>query len=120
MQEEETKTKGLEEEAKDLTAHIADFVETYFKLASIQLAQKTITFVSSIINITILAGLFFLFVFFIAFGLAWWLGAILNSRAGGFFIVAGIFLVVMFLSISMGRKTIIPLLRNLLTRLIYD
>ncbi|MFI5187441.1 MAG: phage holin family protein [Chitinophagales bacterium] len=118
--EEETKTTNLKEEAKDLTEHVANFLETYLKLMGIRLAQKTITFVSSLVNFAILALLFFLVVFFLGFGLAWWLGTVVNSRAGGFFIVAGIYLTAMVFLMAMGKKTIIPFLRNLLTRLFYE
>ena|ERR1700730_2248715 len=120
MEEEKTRTTDLEEDAKDLTEHVADFLETYFKLTSVKLAQKTVTFVSSLVNFAVLAGLFFLFVFFAGLGLAWWLGTVVNSRAGGFFIAAGIYLLVMFLLMTIGKKTIIPFLRNVITRLIYD
>jgi len=120
MEEEKTKTSGLEEEAKDLTEHVADFLETYFQLVSLRLAQRTITVVSTLINFAMIAVLCLFFIFFIGFGLAWWLGSVVNSRAGGFFIVAGVYLLCMLLSVVMGKKTIIPLLRNLITRLIYD
>ena len=120
MEEETTRTTTLEEEASDLTGHVADFLETYFKLTSVKLAQKTVTFASSLVNFAMLAGLFFLFVFFAGFGLAWWLGNIVNSRVGGFFMGAGVFLLAMFLVITIGKKTIIPFLRNVITRLIYD
>lgn len=123
MNEEKTTTTNLEEETNglnDFPEHVADFLETYFKLTSIRLAQRTVSFVSSLVNFTILAGLFFLFVIFAGLGLAWWLGAVVNSRAAGFFIVAGIYLLAMFLVIAIGKKTIIPLLRNVITRMIYD
>src|ERR1700744_4202947 len=120
MEEEQTKTKSLEEEAKDLTQHTVDFLETYVRLAGIKVAQKTVSFVSSLVNFALLAALLFLVVLFAGLGLAWWMGSVVNSRAGGFFIVAGFYLLCMLLLLTMGKKTIIPFLRNVITRLIYE
>jgi hypothetical protein len=120
MEEEKTKTQNLAEEAADLKDHVTDFLETYVQLISIKLAQRVINLASTVINFTILAYLFFLFLFFIGFGLAWWVGGVVNSRAGGFFIVAGFFLLCIIFLMTIGKKTVIPFLRNVLTRLIYD
>jgi len=56
----------------------------------------------------------------LGFGLAWWLGDVINSRAGGFFIVAAFYLVVMIAMIIMRKRLIFPLLRNIITRKIYE
>lgn len=120
MEKEKTKTTNTEDDRNDLPRHITDFLETYFQLTSIKIAERIISFTSSIVNLTLFAALFFLFVFFIGFGAAWWLGNVMNSRAAGFFIVAGIYLLCMFLLTAMGKKTTIPFLRNFITRLIYE
>jgi hypothetical protein len=120
MQEQQTKTEEIKEEAKDITGHIGDFLETYYQLLTIKLAQKVIDVTSSLINSIILAFLGLLFISFVGIGLAWWLGNVINNRAGGFFITAGIYLLIMFLLIAMRKKLIFPLLRNFLTRNIYD
>src|SRR5215831_15591755 len=118
--EEETKTQGLAEDAKDLKDHVSDFLETYVQLTALKLTQKLIDLASSVINFTVLASLFFLFFFFIGFGLAWWVGGLVNSRAGGFFIVAGFYLICILFLATAGKKTVIPFLRNVITRLMYD
>jgi len=120
MQEEKTKTEEINEDAKDLVEHIGDFLESYYQLLTIKLAQKVIDVTSSLINSVILAFLGLLFISFVGLGLALWLGDVINSRAGGFFITAGIYLVIMLLLVVMRKKLIFPFLRNFLTRKIYE
>jgi hypothetical protein len=44
--------------------------------------------------------------------MAWWLGDIVGSRAGGFLIVAGFYLFVGIIIILLRRKIIFPYFRN--------
>ena len=120
MEQEKTQTEEIKEETKDLKEHIGDFLETYYQLLTINIAQKGINIASAIINAVILAFLCLLIISFIGVGLAWWLGNIINSRAGGFFLMAGIYLVAMLVLIAMRKKLIFPFLKNLITRKIYE
>jgi len=120
MEEQKTKTEEIKEDAKDLVGHVGDFLETYYQLLTIKLAQKVVDVTSSLINSVILAFLALLFISFVGLGLAWWLGNVVDNRAAGFFITAGIYLVIMLLLIVMRKKLIFPFLRNFLTRKIYD
>ncbi|TMI96291.1 MAG: phage holin family protein [Bacteroidetes bacterium] len=120
MEEVKTKTEEIKEDTKDLAGHAVDFLETYYQLITINLAQKSIDIASSIINAVILAFLGLLVISFVGFGLAWWLGNVTGSRAGGFFITAGVYLVVMVILIVMRKKLIFPFLRNFLTRKMYE
>lgn len=118
--EAETKTKTFEEEAKDFSGHVTDFLETYFELITVKVAQRVISFTASVINISILALLGGLVIFFLSFGLAWWLGTLLNNRAAGFFVVGGVYILCIVLFLALKKNTILPFLRNLLTRMIYE
>jgi hypothetical protein len=120
MEEETTRTQEIKEDTKDLADHVTDFLETYYQLLTIKLAQKSINIASAAINGVLLCFLGLLMLAFIGFGLAWWLGNVVNSRAGGFFITGGIFLLVMIAIIVMRKKVIFPFLRNLLTRKVYE
>src|SRR5690242_17282476 len=116
MEEETTKTEGIKESASDLVDHVTDFLETYYQYIAINVAQKSVNLASGAINFVVLVFLCLLIVSFIGFGLAWWLGDMINSRAGGFFIVAGLYLLIMILMITMRKKLIFPFLRNIITR----
>ena len=120
MQEQKTKTEEIKDEAKDIVNHIGDFLETYYQLLTVRLAKTVVDVTSSLINSIILALLGFLFLSFVSLGLAWWLGNVVDNRAGGFFITAGIYLVIIGLLIIMRKKLIFPFLRNFLTRKIYE
>src|SRR4029079_4417896 len=120
MEEEQTKTEGIKETTSDLVDHVTDFLETYYHYISINVAQKSINLASGAINFIVIIFLCLLIVSFTGFGLAWWLGNVIDSRAGGFFIVAGFYLVVMLAMILMRKKLIFPFLRNLMTRKIYE
>jgi hypothetical protein len=120
MEEEKTKTEGIKENASDLVDHVTDFLETYYQYISVNVAQKSINLVSGAINFVVIIFLCLLVVSFTGFGLAWWLGTVIDNRAGGFFIVAGLYLIVMLALILMRKKLIFPFLRNIMTRKIYE
>jgi hypothetical protein len=65
-----------------------------------------------------LFGIFFLF--FLFCGLALWLGSLIDSRAGGFFIVAGIFLLLVVLIFALKNKVIVPAIRNAIISKVYE
>ena len=120
--EEEQKSKAAEikEDAKDLFEHVTDYLETYYQLITVTVAQKGINIASGIINVVILAILGLFAFGLISLGLGWWLGNVLNSRVGGFFLVAGIYVVLMIGIIAMRKKVIFPFIRNLLTKKLYE
>jgi hypothetical protein len=120
MEEVKPKTEEVKEQAKDLFDHATDYLETFYQLAVINVVQKGVNIASGIINGVIICFLGLFVLLFAGMGVAWWLGNVINSRAGGFFIVAGVCLVSIFVIIAMRKKTIFPLLRNIITRKIYE
>jgi uncharacterized membrane protein YkgB len=110
----------LKSKAESLTHSISNYLDTFYKLALVNLTQKAT-------NVTagILAGIttFFLFIltlFFIGMGLAWWIGGLLNSRAAGFFIVSGFFILVMAVVIILRKKIVFPFLKKAILKKIYE
>jgi len=120
MEETRTRTQEIKEDTKDLVEHIGDFLETYYELLTINVAQKGINIASAVINTVVLCFLGLFAFGLLSFGLAWWLGNVIESRAGGFFITAGIYLLFIVAIIVMRKKVIFPFLRNLITRKIYE
>ena len=120
MEEEKTKTEGIKESASDLVDHVTDFLETYYQYIAINVAQKSVNLASGAVNFVIVIFLCLLVVSFAGFGLAWWLGTVIDNRPGGFFLVAGFYLIIMIALIVMRKKLIFPFLRNLITRKIYE
>lgn len=110
----------LKEKAGDLGNHIEDFAQTYYKLTVLRITQK-VSNIASDIFISIAGAIILFFVFlFASFALAWWLGDILESRPGGFLIVAAFDILVLFVLIAMRKKIIFPLIRNKVIKKMYD
>jgi hypothetical protein len=120
MEETMTRVQEIKEDTKDLFEHATDYLETYYQLLTVTIAQKFINIASGAVNAVILAVLGLFTFGMISMGLGWWLGNLVNSRAGGFLLVAALYLLIMFVIIFMRKKVIFPFLRNMLTKKIYE
>ena len=120
MEETKTRVEEIKEETKDLFGNATDYLETYYQLLTVTIAQKFINIASGAVNVVILAMLGLFTFGMISFGLGWWLGNLIDSRPGGFFLVAGLYILLMVAIIFMRKKLIFPFLRNMLTRKIYE
>jgi putative superfamily III holin-X len=120
MEETKTRVQEIKEDTKDLFEHATDYLETYYQLLTVTIAQKFIDIASGAVNAVILTVLGLFTFGMISMGLGWWLGNLVNSRAGGFLLVAALYLLIMFAIILMRKKVIFPFLRNMLTKKIYE
>jgi hypothetical protein len=116
----EEKDEGLHDKAKDLISHAGDYLETFYRLSILKFTQKATNVASSMIAAIAVCTLGVLVVLFGSFGLAWWLGDVIESRAGGFFIVAGFYLLVLLCIVLMRKKIVFPYLRNMIIRKFYE
>lgn len=112
--------EAIKEKARQLKADIADYAETYYKLSLLKVTKKATDVGSSILAGVTMAVLGFLFVFFGALALGWWLGDVLESRALGFLCVGAFFLLLMLIILALRRSIIFLYFRNLLIRKFYD
>ncbi|RZK32132.1 MAG: hypothetical protein EOO63_02250 [Hymenobacter sp.] len=110
----------LKERADDLIEHAGDYIETYYKLGLLKVTEKSTAAGSAIIAALLLAILSIFFILFIGLGLAWWIGGMLESMIAGYFIVAGIYLLIIICVLMMRKKMIDPYLRNFLVKKIYE
>jgi hypothetical protein len=112
--------ENIKDKAADLLGHAEDLADTGYKLALLNVTQKAANIASAGITIIIVctAGIFVLL--FGGFALSWWLGDLVSSRAGGFLLGAGFFLIVMVIVVLFRKKIIFPLIRNLIIRNVYD
>lgn len=110
----------LRTSTKNLKTHVSEYVETYVELTKAKVTQGASNAASGA-AIGISAFFFGLFFLFFAFcGLALWLGDLVNSRAGGFLIVAGFFLLLVGLIFALKNKVIVPMIRNMIIRKVYE
>jgi hypothetical protein len=111
---------NLKESAQRLKTNVTDYVHTYVELTKAKVTQTASTAASgAAIGVTALfLGIFFLF--FLFCGVAFWVGDLINSRAGGFFIVAGFFLLVVVLVFALRKNVIVPAIRNAIISKVYE
>jgi hypothetical protein len=110
----------LKSKAESLTHSISNYLDTFYKLALVNLTQKATNLTAGILAGLTTFFLFILTVFFLGMGLAWWLGGLLNSIAAGFFIVGGIFILIIVLVIVLRKKIVFPILKKAILKKIYE
>lgn len=97
-----------------------DIIETYRKLMAVNLVEYTSLGASaSVVGIVYLIFIVFALLF-VGLGAAWWLGENLMNMKAGFFIVSGAYAFILAVLLFTAKKTIIPFIRNLIIKEIYD
>jgi hypothetical protein len=122
METEQLKDKAedLKDSAKDLTEHIGDMADTFYKLAVLNLTQKATNAAATGISVIVLCTFGVFFLIFGGIALGWWIGDLVGSRAGGFAIVAGFFLLLTICIVALRKKIVFPYFRNRIIRKVYD
>lgn len=106
--------------AEKIVDAAADLVETYRNLITVRIVEQTSLGASvSIVGILLLLVVVFVLLF-IGVGLAWWAGETLDNMKAGFFIVGGFYALVLLVMLLTARKVILPNIRNLLIKKIYE
>ena len=113
-------TQDLKEKVGDLTNHVGDYLDTLYKVTLLNVTQKTTNIASGAIAaiVGVVLGMFVLF--FAGFAAAWWLGNVIESRVGGFLLVAGFYLLIAIIIILLRKKIVFPYIRNLLIKKVYE
>jgi len=112
--------EDLKEKTADLADHVGDLADTFYKLTVVKITQKVTTVASNLLLVLSIAFFGFLIVLFGGVALAFWLGDLVGSRAGGFLITAGFFLIVLLIIAAIRKKVVFPYIRNLIISKIYD
>jgi hypothetical protein len=110
----------LKPKAESLTHSISNYLDTFYKLALVNLTQKATNVTAGVLAGITTLFLFILTLFFLGMGLAWWIGGLINSTAAGFFIVAGLFIVLMVVIIVLRKKLVFPVLKKAILKKIYE
>lgn len=111
---------SLKTSTQELKDHVGEYVSTYIQIAKAKATQGASTAASgAAVGIAALFfGLFFLF--FLFCGIALWLGALLDNRHAGFFIVAGFFALLLVLIFALRKKVIAPKIQNAIISKVYE
>jgi hypothetical protein len=113
-------TQNLKEDAKDVLNHATDYAETFYKLSLVRLTKKVSDIGSGVVNSVLIFFIALCILLFISFAGAWWLGDVVESRAGGFLLIAGFYMLLIVILILMRKKIISPFIRNTLIRKMYE
>lgn len=124
LKEQELKTAAEQVSMKTAFSNFKnstqEIVDTYYRLGVATATQKGADIAAASVS-GILLAVFGLFAFLFAFiGLAFWVGTLVNSTAGGFLIVAGFFALLMGLVIALKGKVIYPMIRNAIVKKVYE
>ena len=99
---------------------VGDWVETYRNLITVRIVEQASQGASvSILGILSAVVLIFLLLF-LGLGSAWWVGETMKNMKAGFFIVGGFYAVVLITILALAKKTIIPGIRNMIIKKIYE
>jgi hypothetical protein len=112
--------ENIKSKATELTESITDYLETSYKLAVIEAADKSTKMLASVTAfcIVLLLGLFVILFAGVALGI--WLGNLVNNAALGFVLVAALFLLIILLLIAMRKRIVFPVIRNTLINMLYE
>ena len=106
--------------SEKLVEAVSDWIETYRNLLTLRIVEKSSQSVSASV-LGVLAAVVIIFVLlFIGLGSAWWMGERLENMKAGFFIVGGIFSIVLLILLLMAKKILIPGIRNLIIKKMYE
>lgn len=112
--------EDIKEKTADLADHVEELADTFYRLALVNVAQRTSNIVSNTVFMILAGVLGFFILLFMGLALAWWLGNLVGNRAGGFLLAAAFFLMLGLIIGLLKKKTILPFLRNLIVRQLYD
>jgi hypothetical protein len=97
-----------------------NIIDTYYKLGVATATQKGADVAAASVFGILLAFLGVLAFLFAFIALAFWVGTLVNSTAGGFGIVAGFFALLAILVVALKGKVIYPMVRNTIVKKVYD
>lgn len=111
---------ALKTKAADLLEQGGELLDTYYRLTVVNATEK-VAKASSVSVVAMAAAIFGLIVlFFGGIGLAWWIGESMDNMKAGFFIVGGIFLLLLVVLMVFRKTLLVPLIRNQIIQAIYD
>jgi len=113
---ETTKSNGIKDSAEDILTHGADYLDTFYKVSVLKLTKKATHIMSTAISVIVILTIGMFVLFFAGLGLGWWLGDLIESRTGGFLLVALFYLIVAGVIIALRKKIVFPFIRDLIIK----
>jgi hypothetical protein len=114
------KFREIQNKAKTLSDDIAELLDLYYKLGVVTVTEKASNAASVSITFTIIISLTMFSLLFAGLGVGWYLGERLNNVMAGYCVVAGIFLLLIILTLLLRKSYIFPYIRNTIIKKIYE
>jgi hypothetical protein len=97
-----------------------EMIETYRDLINLRVVENVSRGVSAtIVGILTLVVVCFVLLF-LALGAAWWIGEAMNNMKAGFFIAGSAFLLLLFIVLLSAKNSLIPMIRDMVIKKIYE
>lgn len=112
--------ENLKDKAENLTEHIGDYLETYYRLKVLKTVDKASGIASSGIAAIMVSVTVLFVILFASIGLSWWIGQTLQNMVAGFCIVSGLYALLGAILILLRKSTLLPLVRNIIIKKAYE
>ncbi|MGJ8665342.1 MAG: phage holin family protein [Patiriisocius sp.] len=97
-----------------------EYIENLAEYYKLRLFKYSMKFATSLINMLLLGGIAILLLMFLSVGFALYLNSVFGSMFSGFFIVAGIYLIVIICIVIFGKKIITQRILSKFSELLDD
>jgi len=114
------KLRDIQQRAKTLTDDVSELFELYYRLAVLTATEKASSAVSASVTGIIVLFLTMFTLLFAGLALGWYLGEKLNSMLAGYGIIAGIFLLMLGLTLLFRKSYLFPWIRNTIIKKVYE
>lgn len=112
--------EDLKTKAGNLTDSISDYVQSSYKLALLNAADKATGIAASTLASVVIAFLGIFVLFFAGIALGVWLGNLLNNPALGYLLVAALFTMIIVIIVAMRKRIVFPMIRDKLINKLYE
>ena len=106
--------------AGKLVENAGDIIETSYKLLVVKVVDKATGILSYAIAALCFLLIGFFVVLFAGIGLAIWIGEALENPKAGYFIAAGLFVLVILIIYLLRKKIVFPFLKNTIIKELYE
>ena len=104
----------------DLTAHIIEYLDTRWDLFLLQITEKGMNAVTGVVSGFLLVLFGFITIIFASIGAAISIGRWLDNPAAGYYIMAGVFIILLILATAFARTYIRNVVSNSILESIKD
>jgi hypothetical protein len=119
-EQEKAAHMGSPSPTEKLVGTAGQMIETYKELIALTVVENASLGIGvSVVGIITLVSICFVLLF-AALGVAWWIGEAMNNMKAGFFIAGSAFLLLLFVVLLSAKNGLIPMIRNLVIKKIYD